>query len=259
MIINNYIGYSLVSWFIISWDFQVSYKLPLWLDLDWRNQAEDFLNYANISKPPSFRWWTPTYYYVESKPKYLWCPILGPWINNYKLQSLFEFSSFIFPILFIDVPGDMFIYSLCFFGLLICLSLIDLKVMLLPDVLVYPLLWFGIIKALNVSNFLRESITGVLLGFLILFIIQQGFKLLRGKDGMGGGDVKLLAAIGAWVGSTYVLPTLLLACLLSLFIFILQKLFFKADVQRPYPFGPSLALAGGFFYIVVFFLQMSLI
>jgi len=135
--------------------------------------------------------------------------------------------------------------ALVFTWTLITLSLIDAKTMLLPDNLTLPLMWLGI--AVNYQELfvdLQSSVLGAMIGYLSLWSLFHVFKLITGKDGMGYGDFKILAAIGAW-GGWQILPfTIFAASLLGAVIGILWMLIQRQKESQPIPFGPWLALAG---------------
>ncbi|TKD38826.1 prepilin peptidase [Azotobacter chroococcum] len=128
---------------------------------------------------------------------------------------------------------------------LLAMSLIDYDHQLLPDSLVLPLLWLGLI----LNNFglfvsLEDALWGAVAGYLSLWSVYWLFKLLTGKEGMGYGDFKLLAMLGAW-GGWQILPlTILLSSLVGAVLGILILRLRKAESGTPIPFGPFLALAG---------------
>lgn len=128
---------------------------------------------------------------------------------------------------------------------LIAMSLIDADHQLLPDVLVLPLLWLGLIaNSFGLLVSLGDALWGTVLGYLSLWSVFWLFKLLTGKDGMGHGDFKLLAMLGAW-GGWQVLPlTLLLSSLVGAIIGTLMLRLNRAKTSTPIPFGPFLAIAG---------------
>ncbi|PIE00129.1 MAG: prepilin peptidase [Thiothrix nivea] len=128
---------------------------------------------------------------------------------------------------------------------LITLFMIDAQTMLLPDNLVYPLLWLGLL--LNLNGFfitLADSVIGAMVGYLILWSLFHLFKLLTGKEGMGYGDFKLLAALGAW-GGWQILPFVIFASSAFGAIFGITVMLLKGQREsQPMPFGPWLAMAG---------------
>ena len=103
------------------------------------------------------------------------------------------------------------------FALMISMAMIDADTKYLPDDLTYPLLWGGVIVSMLGGTIpLQACVEGIVAGFLPLWLIAQGFKLLTKRDGMGGGDLKLLAALGAWTGWQGILPIILLASIAGL-------------------------------------------
>ncbi|MFP5392335.1 MAG: prepilin peptidase, partial [Gammaproteobacteria bacterium] len=124
-------------------------------------------------------------------------------------------------------------------------TFIDLDTQLLPDDLTYPLLWLGLLVNLNGTFVpLRDAVMGAAAGYLVLWSIYWLFKLATGKEGMGYGDFKLLAALGAWMGWT-VLPTIiLLSSVVGAVVGISLILLSKLGRGKPMPFGPYLAAAG---------------
>lgn len=135
--------------------------------------------------------------------------------------------------------------ALIFTWALITMSLIDAKTMLLPDNLTLPLMWLGI--AVNYQEFfvdLQSSVLGAMIGYLSLWSLFHVFRLITGKEGMGYGDFKILAAIGAW-GGWQILPfTIFVASLLGAVLGIAWMMIQKQKESQPIPFGPWLALAG---------------
>ncbi len=135
--------------------------------------------------------------------------------------------------------------ALIFTWTLITLSLIDAKTMLLPDNLTIPLMWLGI--AVNYQHLfvgLQSSVLGAMIGYMSLWTLFHVFRLITGKEGMGYGDFKILAAVGAW-GGWQILPfTIFVASLLGSVLGILWMLIQRQKESQPIPFGPWLALAG---------------
>jgi leader peptidase (prepilin peptidase)/N-methyltransferase len=130
---------------------------------------------------------------------------------------------------------------------LLALSLIDWDTTVLPDVLTLPLLWGGIVAAAlgwlpGLS--LMQSVAGAAAGYLSLWAVFWLFKLTTGKEGMGYGDFKLLAALGAWLGATAILPIVLMASVLGAVIGLVMKASGSLRQGRFVPFGPFLAGGG---------------
>ena len=128
---------------------------------------------------------------------------------------------------------------------LVALTFIDLDKMLLPDQLTLPLLWGGLLFNLA-GGFvpLADGVVGAMAGYLVLWSLYWAFKLLTGKEGMGYGDFKLLAALGAWLGWQALPIVLLLSSLAGAIIGIGLILLRNHHQGKPIPFGPYLAIAG---------------
>jgi len=134
---------------------------------------------------------------------------------------------------------------LVFTWTLIALTFIDADTKLLPDDLTLPLLWLGLLA--NVVGLfvpLKDAVIGAAAGYLVLWSIYWVFKLTTGKEGMGYGDFKLLAALGAWMGWKALLPIVLLSSLVGAVVGIALILLARRGREIPIPFGPYLAAAG---------------
>ena len=135
---------------------------------------------------------------------------------------------------------------------LIALTCIDLDTQLLPDALTLPLLWLGLLVSLVLRPEpgialpvdLRSSVTGAIAGYLILWSVYHAFRLITGKEGMGYGDFKLLAALGAWLGWQMLLPIVLGAAGVGAITGIALIALRRHDRGVPIAFGPFLAAAG---------------
>jgi leader peptidase (prepilin peptidase)/N-methyltransferase len=135
--------------------------------------------------------------------------------------------------------------ALVFTAFLVALSGIDLRTRLLPDQLTLPLMWLGLIAAAdNLYMPAKPALLGAMAGYLSLWSVYWVFKQLTGKEGMGHGDFKLLAAIGAWAGLAGVLPTILISSLVGAVIGSIWLYAKGRDKATPIPFGPYLAIAG---------------
>ena len=135
---------------------------------------------------------------------------------------------------------------------LVAISLIDADHQLIPDSVVMPLLWVGLVMSLwyplagAETLFIspREAIVGALAGYLSLWSVYQLFKLVTGKEGMGYGDFKLLAALGAWLGWKALPTIILMSAIVAAVIGVVMIVFRGRDRQLPIPYGPYLAAAG---------------
>ncbi|QYJ86582.1 A24 family peptidase [Shewanella mesophila] len=142
-------------------------------------------------------------------------------------------------------PTEQFVFAtLLTFGL-IALTGIDLDEMLLPDQITLPLLWLGLLINLN-STFTSptEAIIGAAAGYMSLWSVFWGFKLLTGKEGMGYGDFKLLAVFGAWFGWQLLPLIILLSSVVGAVVGVLLIINKRINSGNPIPFGPYIALAG---------------
>jgi leader peptidase (prepilin peptidase)/N-methyltransferase len=144
-------------------------------------------------------------------------------------------------------------FALVFTWTLIALTFIDADTTLLPDDLTLPLLWLGLIAHLfgvfpGIS--LRDAVLGAIAGYLTLWSIYWLFKLATGKEGMGYGDFKLLAALGAWMGWKALLPIVLLSSAVGAVIGIALIILARRGREIPIPFGPYLATAGFIVFVV---------
>ena len=146
--------------------------------------------------------------------------------------------------------------AMVFSAYLIAMIFIDADTQLLPDQLTLPLMWGGIVFHLaayllqadwGITN-LVDSLLGAIVGYMSLWSIFQLFKLVTGKEGMGYGDFKLLAALGAWLGIS-VLPIIII---MSAVVGLIFALIMKVAKNQPMPFGPYLAISG---WIVLVFSQ----
>jgi leader peptidase (prepilin peptidase)/N-methyltransferase len=137
------------------------------------------------------------------------------------------------------------VFALLLTWSLIALSFIDIDHQLLPDNITLPVLWLGLFLSLfGIFTDSHASIVGVVVGYISLWTVYQLFKLATGKEGMGYGDFKLLALLGAWLGWQYLPVIILLSSLVGAVIGLSQIIVAKRDHNIPIPFGPYLAAAG---------------
>jgi leader peptidase (prepilin peptidase)/N-methyltransferase len=238
----------------------VVYRLPLMLERDWKTQAREIL--AQPSEPQQ-----ATFNLVLPNSQ---CPQCGheirPWENIPLLSFLAlrgKCSSCKTPIskrypLVELACGLLSAYVAWHFGFtwqtaglllltwgLLAMSLIDADHQLLPDALVLPLLWLGLIaNYFGLYASLGDAVWGAVAGYLSLWSVYWLFKLVTGKEGMGYGDFKLLAMLGAW-GGWQVLPlTILMSSLVGAILGLIMLRLRNAETSTPIPFGPYLAIAG---------------
>lgn len=239
----------------------VAYRLPVMMDRDWRRQCLEYLHpdepaaeeerfdlIAPRSRCPSCGHRITA---VENVPvlSYLFlrgkCSACGT-----RISPRYPVVEFVTALLSAVVAwrlgwGWPLAAALIFTWALIALSLIDFDHKLLPDSITLPLLWLGLLLSLGaVFTDMRSSIIGGAAGYLSLWSVYQLFRLLTGKEGMGFGDFKLLAAIGAWLGWQALPVTILLSSLVGAVIGIALILIRGRDRNIPIPFGPYIAAAG---------------
>jgi leader peptidase (prepilin peptidase) / N-methyltransferase len=148
--------------------------------------------------------------------------------------------------------GGTALAALAFTWFLIALTMIDFDTQYLPDQLTYPLLWLGLIASLwhpvwaegAAAITPRDSIIGAAAGYLSLWSVYWAFKLLTGKEGMGYGDFKLFAALGAWMGWQMLLPIILFASMVGALFGIVIIIRQRKGKDTQIAFGPFLAIAG---------------
>jgi len=238
----------------------VIYRLPIMLENEWRSGCKDFLKLEadektepfNLSKPDSscpacghkIRAWEniPVISYLLLRGKCSSCGI--------HISAQYPIIETVTAILSILIALKFGLSAETFFGLiltwaLVALTMIDAKTQLLPDNITLPLLWLGIlVNTSNLYTTLETSIFGAVIGYLILWSIYKLFKLITGKEGMGYGDFKLLAALGAWMGWILLPQIILLSSLVGAVIGVSMIVFKKHNRSTPIPFGPYLAIAG---------------
>jgi len=135
--------------------------------------------------------------------------------------------------------------GLIFTWVLIVLTFIDFDHKLLPDDIVLPTLWLGLaISLIPIFANAQNALVGAIAGYLVFWIVFQVFKLLTGKEGMGHGDFKLMALLGAWLGWQFIPQIVLVSTLAGSIIGISLMVFKKASRDLAIPFGPYIAIAG---------------
>ncbi len=238
----------------------VTYRLPKMLMRDWRMQAREVLDLPEQADAEPFNLILPNSSCPhcgheikpwENIPLVSWLLLRGKCSGCKKAISirypLVELACGLFSAVIawqFGVSWEALAMLVLTWGLL-SMSLIDADHQILPDVLVLPLLWLGLI--LNSFGFftsLSDALWGAVIGYMSLWSIFWLFKLITGKEGMGYGDFKLLALIGAW-GGWQVLPlTILLSSVLGAVIGIIILRLQRNGYNKPIPFGPYLAAAG---------------
>lgn len=246
----------------------VVHRLPIMMEREWQAQCAQ-LNGQEPETPPPYNLVAPR----------SGCPQCGhaiAWYENIPLLSfLFQKGrctqcgariSWRYPLLEAS-SGLLTVATVWNFGLstqaaialllvwgLLALTFIDFETHLLPDSLTQPLVWLGLLANLNgLFVPLEDALIGAVVGYLGLRLIYHLFKLATGKEGMGFGDFKLLAALGAWMGWKALPMVILASSLVGAVVGILLIVLSGHDRAKPIPFGPYLALAG----LLVLFLGPS--
>lgn len=237
----------------------VIYRLPLILNAEWTNEAKMFLDMAadqdnslSLSSPRSHCPDCGTQLKAQHNiPLLSYCFLRGRCSNCNSLISiqypLIELLSAFVTAYILVVHGitEKALLSLIFSYSLIALATIDLNEKILPDQITLPLVWLGlIISLLGYGIDPRSAIVGASLGYLSLWSVMHVFKWITGREGMGYGDFKLNAAIGAWLGWQMVPGVILLSSFLGAVIGLGAIVFFGHDRRSPLAFGPYLCLAG---------------
>ena len=142
-------------------------------------------------------------------------------------------------------PSWQTLAAACFTWALVALTMIDFHKQLLPDNITLPLLWLGIFCSMfELFVDVESSVIGAMAGYLVLWSVYHLFRLITGKEGMGYGDFKLLAALGAWMGWKMLPLIIVLSSFVGAVIGISMIVLTRHDKNIPIPFGPYLAIAG---------------
>ena len=240
----------------------IIYRLPIMMQQNWRKECADYLDIkldetkhsepfnlalplsrcpqCNVSIKPYQN--IPIISYIFLRGRCASCN--KPISVRYPLiEALTAISSAIVAYHFGDTTQTLFALPLTWS--LIALCFIDIDHQILPDSITLPLLWLGLFLSLfGIYTDSDASIIGAIGGYAILWSVYQLFKLATGKEGMGYGDFKLLAVLGAWLGWKYLAIIILLSSLVGATIGITLIVFTKHHHSKPIPFGPYLASAG---------------
>jgi leader peptidase (prepilin peptidase)/N-methyltransferase len=142
-------------------------------------------------------------------------------------------------------PGFPALCAMVLVAALVALAWIDAQTGLLPDIVTLPLMWAGLlVNTMHIFASPVDAILGAAAGYLFLWTIYQGFRLATGREGMGYGDFKLLAALGAWLGLPALPAVLIASSLAGVIVGMALILARRIKRNQPQPFGPYLALAG---------------
>jgi len=244
----------------------VIYRLPKMMELSWHNECEFLLN----GKEPEQHATAFNLAFPSSRCPHCDASIM-PWQNIPVVSYLLlggrcaNCSARIsprYPIIEI-ITGLLSAYAGFYFGFtwellatlfflwaLLTLTMIDVDHQLLPDQITLPLLWLGLLlNTQNVFVSINDAVIGAAAGYLSLWSVYHVFKLVTGKEGMGFGDFKLLAALGAWMGWQMLPVIILLSSLVGAVVGSLLLALQRKGKSTPIPFGPYLAGAG----VIAFF------
>jgi leader peptidase (prepilin peptidase)/N-methyltransferase len=247
----------------------VIHRLPIMLKQQWRSDCEEFLSEADEKKAPdtTIKKADTTFNLVHPRSR---CPHCGHQITALENIPVISYLflkgrcseckttiSIRYPVIE-TVSGLMVFtvawqlgftaqagYAMLLSWTLIALTFIDLDHFYLPDNLVLPFLWLGLLINLdNTFTDINSAVIGAAAGYLVLWSVYQLFKKLTGKEGMGYGDFKLLAMLGAWLGWQMLPVIIILSSFVGAVVGISLIVFKNHQRSQPIPFGPYLATAG---------------
>ena len=238
----------------------VIHRMPLMMERDWRVESAELLG-VKIDETPeitlstprsrcpscghSIRWFEniPVVSYLVLRGKCLACkaPI------SLRYPAIEVLTAVLFAAVGMHFGAQPTVLLWCgFAAALVALTFIDLDTTFLPDDLTLPLMWAGIVSATLgwIPVTLAASVGGAVAGYLSLWFVFHAYRLIRGKEGMGAGDFKLLAALGAWMGWQAIPSIILLSSAVGAAVGIALIVFRQHDREVPIPFGPYLAGGG---------------
>ncbi len=240
------------------------HRLPIMLERSWQQEYQDYFTDDNSSSPIASK--EPYNLFLprsacphcghqitaaENIPLFSWLFLKGrcsschqPISARYPLVELLCALASV-AVAWYYPPSWALAGALLLTWILLALTFIDLDKLLLPDQLTLPLLWLGLL--LNLSQqfvSLDDAVIGAIAGYMVLWSLYWAFKLLTGKEGMGYGDFKLLAALGAWLGWQSLPLILILSSCVGAVLGITLIIMQRQQQGKPMPFGPYLAIAG---------------
>jgi leader peptidase (prepilin peptidase)/N-methyltransferase len=236
------------------------YRLPLMMERDWHAQARDMLALPAEDKTETFNLFLPHSRCPHCAHQIrAWenLPVISYLLLGGKCSDCKSPISKRYPLIELAC-GVLSAFIAWHFGFgwqagavlllswgLLAMSVIDMDHQLLPDSLVLPLLWLGLIaNTFGLFTSLHDALWGAVLGYMSLWSVFWIFKLLTGKEGMGQGDFKLLALFGAWGGWQIVPLTILVSSAVGAVLGLIILRLRNAETSTPIPFGPYLAIAG---------------
>lgn len=240
----------------------VIYRLPKMMEADWQQQCKEYLGQVSEQdeKPARFDLVSPGSrcpHCQQEIPFYRNIPVVSFLLQRGRCANCKAKISWRYPLVEI-LTAVLTVAVVVKFGVtwqalaamlltwvLITLALIDFDTQLLPDSMTLPMIWLGLILSL-IPLYVDSvaSIVGAVCGYMLLWSVFHLFKLVTGKEGMGFGDFKLLAMLGAWLGWKMIPLIILLSSFAGAVIGILLVVFKGHNKEHPIPFGPYLAIAG---------------
>lgn len=237
----------------------VIHRIPMMMQQDWLKQANEILDQPSqadtpisLSRPrshcphchaPIHAWQNiPVISYLFLRGRCAHC--------DDRISPRYPLIELLTAILSTVVAAELgfgwpLLAGLLFTYFLVALTFIDVDHQLLPDSLTLLLLWLGLfVNLFGTFTDLQSAVIGAIAGYLVLWLVYQSFRLLTGKEGMGFGDFKLLAALGAWLGWQLLPIIVLLSSLVGAVVGIALIVCKRHQRSQPIPFGPYLAAAG---------------
>ncbi|MCP2518250.1 A24 family peptidase [Achromobacter mucicolens] len=249
---------ALAGLFVGNWLTVLTHRLPRMMEREWQAQCMDA---AGKPRPPGhYGLWSPASHCPACEApldRLARTPLLGWLLLRGRCAACHAPIGWRYPVIEL-LTCALFAGCALRFGAtpialaamglsatLVALAWIDFETTLLPDVLTQPLVWAGLLVNLfDAFASVQMAVVGAVAGYLFLWVIFHVFRLLTGREGMGQGDFKLLAALGAWFGIEALPMLLLSASLVGVLIGGALTLTGRARRGQPLPFGPYLALAG---------------
>ena len=243
----------------------VIYRLPVMMEREWQSSIEDYQQHAQETQTPAldktrFNLATPASRCGQCNHQIRWfenIPLISYLVLRGKCSQCKTRISLRYPtielltallsvaVIFVFGFNVAGLAAVAFTFCLVSLTFIDIDHHLLPDRITLPLLWLGLlVNTQNIFTSLESAVWGAILGYLSLWSVYWAFKIITKKEGMGYGDFKLLAALGAWCGAMALPLIILLSSVAGVIIAVALMATKKHHSGNPLPFGPYLAIAG---------------
>ncbi len=243
----------------------VIYRLPAMMEREWQSSIEDYQQDTQETQTPAldearFNLATPASRCGQCNHQIRWyenIPLISYLVLRGKCSQCKARISLRYPtielltallsvaVIFVFGFNAAGLAAVAFTFCLVSLTFIDIDHHLLPDRITLPLLWLGLlVNTQNIFTSLESAVWGAILGYLSLWSVYWAFKIITKKEGMGYGDFKLLAALGAWCGAMALPLIILLSSVAGVIIAVVLMTTKKHHSGNPLPFGPYLAIAG---------------